>query len=120
MELSGVCPIVKRIWTPSWVLFSGGICLIVLTVLYAVIDVAKWKKWAYPLVVVGLNPITFYVMSWTLVDAINSNMRRHLGPKFFNEIAGEAFGPLLGTLCMVVILWLVTYWMYRRKIFIRI
>ena len=94
--------------------------MIVLTVLYAVIDLAKWKKWAFPLVVVGLNPITFYVMSWTLVDVVNSNLRRHLGPTFFNDLVGNTFGPFLGTLCMVTILWMIVYGMYKRSIFIRI
>lgn len=120
LEVAGVCPIVKRIWTPSWVLFSGGICLVVLATLYAVIDIAKWKKWSFPFVVVGLNPITFYVLSWTMVDAVNSNLRRHLGPTFFSSIAGDVFGPLVGTLATVTILWLIVYWMYKQKLFIRI
>ena len=120
LDVAGVCPIVKRIWTPSWVLLSGGVCLVVLATLYAVIDVAKWQKWAFPLVVVGLNPITFYVMSWTMVDAVNVNLRRHLGPTFFNSVAGDVFGPLVGTLSMVGVLWLIVYWMYKQKLFIRI
>jgi predicted acyltransferase len=116
----GISPIVKRIWTPGWVLLSGGICLIVLAVLYAIIDLAKWKKWAFPFIVVGVNPITFYILSWTLVDAINSNLSRHLGPSFFKTIAGDTFGPLLGTICMVTTLWLIVYWMYKRKVYVRI
>ena len=116
----GISPVVKRIWTPGWVLLSGGICLIVLAVLYAIIDLAKWKKWAFPFIVVGVNPITFYILSWTLVDAINSNLSRHLGPSFFKMIAGDTFGPLLGTICMVTTLWLIVYWMYKRKVYVRI
>ena len=116
----GISPIVKRIWTPGWTLLSGGICLLVLCMLHAVIDLAKWQKWAFPFIVVGVNPITFYVMSWTLVDAVNSNLRRHLGTSFFNAIGGSTFGPLVGTLCMVLVLWLVVYWMYKRKVYVRI
>ena len=69
---------------------------------------------------VGLNPITFYIMSWIVVGWINVNLKRHLGANFFKSIAGETFGPLLGTAVLVSLLWLVVYWMYRRKIFLRI
>jgi len=47
----GICPIVKRIWTPSWTLFSGGICLFLLAGFYAVVDILQFRRWAFPLVV---------------------------------------------------------------------
>ena len=55
-----------------------------------------------------------------MVDAVNVNLRRHLGPTFFNSVAGDVFGPLVGTLSMVGVLWLIVYWMYKQKLFIRI
>ena len=47
-----VCPIVKKIWTPAWTLFSGAWVLWTLAGLYYVIDVRGWKRWTFPLVVV--------------------------------------------------------------------
>src|SRR5205823_4714649 len=56
----GVCPIVKRIWTPSWVLFSGGWCLLLMAAFYVVIDLWNARRWAFPLAVIGLNSIGAY------------------------------------------------------------
>ena len=120
LDYLGVSPIVKRIWTPGWVLLSGGWCFCILAVLYGIIDLAGWKKWAFPIVVVGVNPITFYIMSWTLVDVVNLNLNRHFGATFSTTMAGATYGPLLGTLCTASILWLIVYWMYRRKVYVRI
>ncbi|MGH9651409.1 MAG: acyltransferase family protein, partial [Terriglobales bacterium] len=53
----GLCPVVKRIWTPSWTLFSGGWCLLLAAAFYAVIDAKGYKRWAFPLVVIGMNSI---------------------------------------------------------------
>ena len=44
LDLTGVCPVVKRIWTPSWALFSSGWCCLILAALYAVIDVLQWRR----------------------------------------------------------------------------
>ena len=59
----GISPVVKRIWTPSWVLFSGGWCFLLLAAFYWVIDVMKVKGWAFPLIVIGVNSIAAYVIA---------------------------------------------------------
>ena len=59
-------------------------------------------------------------MSWTLVDVVNLNLNRHFGATFFTTMAGATYGPLLGTLCTASILWLIVYWMYRKKVYVRI
>src|SRR6185295_5414883 len=51
----GICPVVKRIWTPSWVLYSGGWCFMLLGGFYLVLDVWNHRSWAYGLIVVGMN-----------------------------------------------------------------
>ena len=58
IDLAGLCPIVKRIWTPSWAIFSGGWVTLMLAGFVAVVDGRGWKRWAFPLVVAGMNPIT--------------------------------------------------------------
>src|SRR5262249_41613809 len=57
------CPAIKRLWTPSWVVYSTAWTCWLLALFYGVIDVAGWRGWAFPLVVVGVNSIVMYVMA---------------------------------------------------------
>ena len=57
----GISPVVKRIWTPAWMLFSGGLCFLLLAGFSWVIDMKGYRRWAFPLVVIGLNSIAAYV-----------------------------------------------------------
>ncbi len=119
LNFSGLCPIVKRIWTPSWTLFSGGLCFLTLAAFYAVIDAGGWRRWAFPLIVVGMNSITAYLMEWLAVPFLVDALNRHLGKEFFQSF-GEAYEPLLRGTCVLILLWLILYAMYRRKIFLKI
>src|SRR5262249_42060975 len=62
LDLAGICPIVKVIWTPSWAIFSTGWTLLLLAAFFGVIDVVGLRRWSFPLVVVGMNSILVYVM----------------------------------------------------------
>ncbi|MBN2131974.1 MAG: DUF5009 domain-containing protein [Sedimentisphaerales bacterium] len=119
IALAGLCPIVKRIWTPSWTICSGGWVTIVLAGFVAVIEWGRCKRWAFPLVVVGLNPITFYCLWQLMTGFIRDNLRRHLGQHVF-ESFGAAYAPILERLAVLIVLWLIVLWMYRRRIFLRI
>lgn len=119
LDAAGLCPIVKKIWTPSWVLFSGGICCLMLAGFYAVTDVAGLKVWAFPLVVIGMNSIAAYLIAHLWDDFIGKNLVTHLGQKPF-EIAGEPYKPLLLGASVLFVEWLILLWMYRRRIFLRI
>ena len=115
----GVCPVVKRIWTPSWVLFSGGWCFLFLAGFYAVLDLLGVRFWAFPLRVIGMNSIAAYCMAGLFEDFFKKNLYTHLGHKPF-QILGEPYEPLLHGAAVLLILWLILFWMYRRKIFLRI
>jgi heparan-alpha-glucosaminide N-acetyltransferase len=115
----GVCPVVKRIWTPSWVLFSGGWCFLLTAAWYAVLDVAGLRRWAFPLVVVGMNSIAAYCLSHLIEDFIASSLKTHLGPGVFDAL-GPAYRPLLAGGAVLLVLWLILFWMYRRRIFLRV
>ena len=115
----GICPIVKRIWTPSWVLFSGGWCLIALGLAYAVLDVVNFRAWAYPLMVIGANSIAAYLMTWLFKGWIAANLRTHLGHKTF-KVFGPEYEPTVLGAGIVLVMWLMLFWMYRRKIFLRV
>jgi len=114
-----ICPIVKRIWTPSWVLFAGGWSLAILAAYYAIIDVAGFQKWAIPVIVIGSNSIVAYCSEWVLFGPIQAALDRHLGTKPF-EIAGAAYEPLLHGAAVLTIVWLILFWLYRQRIFVRI
>ena len=115
----GICPVVKRIWTPSWVLFSGGWCLLILAGLYFVMDIWNRRAWAFPLKVVGMNSIAAYMISWLFVGFIMNALLRHLGHRVF-EVFGSTYQPLLLGAAVMLLEWLILWWMYRRKIFLRI
>ncbi len=115
----GLCPVVKRIWTPSFTLWSGGICMLFLAAFYVVVDVRGEKRWAFPLVVVGTNSIAAYGMDHLFKSFIEQNLRTHLGPDFFHAL-GAAYAPLLEGMAVLAVLWLILLWMYRRRLFLRI
>lgn len=115
----GICPVVKRIWTPSWVLFSGGWCFLLLAAFYLVVDVVGLKRWAFPLVVFGKNSISAYVIAHLFVDFIRAALLCHLGQNLFVG-AGEAYQPLILGAAILFIEWLLLWWMYRRRLFLRI
>jgi predicted acyltransferase len=111
-----VCPLVKRIWTPSWAVYSAGWTYLILAAFYGVIDVAGWKAWAFPLVVVGMNSIAMYCMSQLLKSWVAGTWKTHLGQGIFDG----TFGPFYQSLAVLFTLWLACLWMYRRKVFLRI
>ena len=114
-----ICPIVKRIWTSSYTLYSGGLVVLMLAGFYALVEVKGWKRWAFPLLVIGANSIAIYVMSWTMEHFITESLRIHLGRAPF-LVLGAPFEPVLRGAAVLLVFWGILYWMYRRKIFLRI
>ena len=112
-------PIVKRIWTSSYTLYSGGLILLMLAAFYAAIEWKGWRRWSFPLLVIGANSIAIYIMSWTMEDFVSSALVRHLGPGPF-AIMGAPFEPVLRGAAVLVVFWMILFWMYRKKIFLRI
>lgn len=119
LDATGVCPSVKRIWTPSWTLFSGGWCCWLLAAFYAVVDLAGWRKPAFWLVVIGMNSIAAYLIAHLFEDFIRSSLRTHLGAGLF-ESFGPAYEPFVMGSAILLGYWLILHWMYRRKLFLRI
>jgi len=119
LHFTGICPVVKRIWTPSWTLFSGGICFLFLAAFCWLIEVKGWRKWAFPLVVIGMNSIAAYLMAHLFERFITDSFRIHLGPHAF-QVFGTGLEPLLQGMAVLAVFWLMLFWMYRRKLFLRI
>jgi heparan-alpha-glucosaminide N-acetyltransferase len=118
-DATGICPSVKRIWTPSWTLFSGGWCFLLLAAFYAVVDLAGWRKPAFPLIVIGMNSIAAYLIAHLFENFIRSSLRTHLGAATF-EAFGTAYEPFVMGCAILFFYWLILYWMYRKKLFLRI
>jgi predicted acyltransferase len=116
---TGICPIVKKVWTPSWTLFSGGICFLFLSAFSWIVDVKHHQKIAFPLVVIGRNSIAAYVMAELWGSFFAKSFYTHLGHGPF-QIFGPALEPLLLGIAVLLTYWLMLFWMYRNKIMIRI
>ncbi|MGA2610700.1 MAG: DUF5009 domain-containing protein [Terriglobia bacterium] len=119
LHVTGICPVVKRIWTPSWTLFSGGACFLFVAGFSWVIDVKGYKKWAFPLVVIGMNSIAAYLIAHLFEDFIIDSFHINLGPHVF-QIFGTALEPLTQGAVVLLTYWLILWWMYRRKLFLKI
>jgi predicted acyltransferase len=122
LHISGVCPAVKRIWTPTWTIYSTGWTLIMLAGFYGIIELANVRWWAFPLAVVGMNSIAIYCLDKLTREWIVARLKIHLGGDIFTlyGLVDSAFAPLIQSLIVMALLWLVLYWMYRRKIFLKI
>jgi predicted acyltransferase len=119
LHFTGICPIVKRIWTPSWTLFSGGVCFLFLAGFSWMVNVRGHRRLVFPLTVVGMNSIAAYLIAHLWEDFIENSVRIHLGSGVLN-VLGTTLEPIvMGTLTLIAY-WLVLYWMLRRKIFLRI
>ncbi len=129
----GICPVVKRIWTPSWVLFSGGWCFLLLAAWYVCVDLIGPKALAFPLVVIGMNSIAAYVLSHLIEGFIISGFKTHgwvvieplrnvLKSQFDLDLTKFTSGyePLIQGGLVLLVLWLILFWMERRRLFLRI
>lgn len=108
-------PIIKHIWTSSMVLWAGGWSYLLLAVFYWVIDVKKYRQWAFPFVVIGMNAIGVYVATH-LVDFghISKGLVGHLAARM-----GQA-GPFVIEFTALLIVWLILLYLYRKGTFFRV
>ena len=86
LHVTGICPVVKRIWTPAWTLFSGGLCFLFLAAFSWIIDVKRLRAWAFPLVVIGMNSIAAYLIAHLWEEFIIGSFRIHLGRDVFGVL----------------------------------
>lgn len=118
LAVSPWLPLIKRIWTPSFTVFAAGCTTLMLLFFYWSIEVAGWKRWAFPLLVVGMNSIAAYVLGnafggWfrSLSNAWIAGLKQPLGDMWF---------PVFQRVLFAVAAWCVLYWLYRRRIFFKV
>ncbi len=108
-------PVIKLLWTSSFVLVAGGLSYITMAVFYLLADVLGYKRVMFGFVVIGMNSLAVY-MATMLLDfrKIGNIFVGHLLPR-----VGPCSGALEATAAFVVV-WLILYWMYRTKQFVRL
>jgi predicted acyltransferase len=119
LDKYGICPSVKRIWTPAWTLYSGGWCFFFLALFYSFADGLGWRVLFFPLIVIGMNSIAIYCLDHLTVGFVRQSLQTHLPAEWFNAF-GETWAPLVQGAAIIFVFWLILYWMYRNKIFVRI
>ena len=109
-------PINKNLWTSSFVLNVGGYSLVLLAVFYYLIDVRGYKKWAFYFKVIGMNSILIYMSG----RFINWEYTTNGFFKWLGQWISSPWNAVVMAICYVMIKWLFLYFMYRKKIFLRV
>jgi predicted acyltransferase len=117
--LNPVTPIIKRICTSSFVLASGGWTLLSLAFSYWLIDIMKQKKWSLFFAIVGMNPLFIYLFANVGGGGFIEHIIHPYSMALFGW-TGEIAASILTGLVVLFLLWYLCYWLYKRKIFIRI
>jgi predicted acyltransferase len=108
-------PVIKLMWTSSYVLIGGGLSFFALALFYWIIDVRGYRKWAFGFIVIGMNSIAVYFAT-EVFDF------RHVGNVFVGHLLPR-LGPwdrFVEASAAFAVVWLILYWMYRKKEFVRI
>lgn len=119
LNAAGLCPAIKRIWTPSFGLLATGWCVLMLAAFFWLIEVRGWQRWAQFFVIAGANSIALYCMGMLLKGWTAAVWRAHLGQQLFH-VAGAAWEPVLRSITVGMTFWVVCWWMWRRRLFLRI
>jgi predicted acyltransferase len=109
-------PINKNLWTSSFVCFVGGLSLLLFAIFYLVIDVWNYRKWAFFFVVIGLNPITIYLVGRIVNFRAATNF-------FFGglvKVMPENWTGLINGIGVTAVAWVFLYILYKKKIFLKI
>jgi predicted acyltransferase len=115
-------PVVKKIWTSSYVLVAGGYSSILLGCFFLVVDVLKFRFWCQPFVWIGMNSITLYLTSNFLGGFRKLGLRLAGGDvkAFFDAHVAQGFGDLMVSATGLLLVFWFAHFLYRKKIFIRL
>jgi predicted acyltransferase len=126
-----VFPINKYLWTSSYVLYTTGTAVILLSLFILLIDICNHRRWAFPFIVFGMNSLFIYTLSafWVLTSIYVFKFDANGGTvtlysRLYNSIfvpaAGLMNGSLLFALSHILVYWLLLFLLYRKRIFIKI
>jgi LPXTG-motif cell wall-anchored protein len=109
-------PINKNLWSSSFVCLAGGLSLLYFSLFYYVIDVLNYKKWAFFFKVIGMNSILIY-LSGHFIDwgyATNGFFQ------WLGQLSPVLWAPVVMAICYVFVKWMFLYFLYRKKVFLRV
>jgi len=106
----------KALWTSSFVLLAGGLSLLFLSLFYYIIDVLGHKKWAFFFTVIGMNSILIYMSS----RFINWKYATDGFFLWFNQLVGEPWNAFTWVFCFLAVKWALLYFLYKKKVFLRV
>ncbi len=124
-------PINKNLWTSSYVVFMGGFAAVLLGICYWLVDVKGWRRWSWPFLTMGMNPLALYFLAefaaknmylWKpfTLDGEPAGTQEYLYTRFFAPLASPYNASLIWALCYVVLFILLGWAMYRARIFVKI
>ncbi len=125
-------PINKKLWTSSYVLFTGGAALLGLSLCYWLLDIRKWRgRWTMPILVFGMNSIVAYAFSEVLSKVLDAwpvrvaagqalSAQEFIYRQCFAPLASPPNASLIYSLAFVLVCWVVAWLLYRKRIFIKI
>jgi predicted acyltransferase len=111
-----VFPINKNLWTSSFVLYVGGLSLVLLAAFFYVIDVRGIKRWAFFFSVIGMNSILIYMSG----QFIRWRYTTEACFKWLIDLVGEPYNILVFAICLILIKWVFLYFLYRKNVFLRV
>jgi predicted acyltransferase len=117
-------PVIKKIWTSSYVLVAGGYSALLLGAFYWIIEIKRWQKWGQPFLWIGMNPITLYLASNFMGGGGFQKLANRIGggsvKQFLNTHVATGFGDV--TACLIGVLLFIWFarFLYQRKIFLRL
>ncbi|AWV99369.1 DUF5009 domain-containing protein [Arcticibacterium luteifluviistationis] len=119
LHFAGINPIVKRIWTPAWTLFSGGLCLFILAFFHWLVDKKEVIKPFNWLKIIGMNSLAAYIFAHTIDSFIHKSFQIHIGENYASFL-GAPYQTLISGSVILLVEWLILRWMYKNKIFIKV
>ncbi len=129
LVLSPAMPLIKKIWTSTFAIYSGGVALLTFSVFYFILDIKRWTRWSTPLLIFGTNAILAFALSniiTTLTDRIHittagATLTIH---QWLNQILAASLSPIHASLvyALAVVLFnlALIYPLYHRRIFLRL
>jgi len=109
-------PINKNLWTSSFVLLVGGLSLLLLALFYYIIDVLGYQKWAFYFKVIGMNSILIYMSG----RFINWEYSTNGFFQWLGQLIGDPYNALIMAICFVMVKWAFLYFLYKKKVFLRV
>jgi len=117
--LDPITPIIKRISTSSFVIVSGGWSILVLAFSYWLIDMKKSRNWVIFFAIVGMNPLFIYLFAHIDGTILLRQIIAPFSQTLFSW-SGELANDIVTNSIVWFFLWYICYWMYKKKIFIKI